>query len=440
MDSPSAQYFNEEMETLSADALYNLHEKKFLMQIEYLHHHSSLYQEKFKEDGILPGDIHSLEDIAKMPFTEKHELREAQMTHTPVGRHRACTLGQLSRVYSSSGTTGIPTYVGLTSHDIHHVQAEATARMCWAGGVRPTSKVVNIPTAPFIADTFREGIEKTGATHIPTGFNTDRVIAAFQYQGADAMHATVSFWSYLLSEVEKLGIDPKELGLRTIIGGAEGGTKLVRPKIEGSFGATAIEGMGMGEMVCIVFGECVENRGQGMHFMTQGLVHVELIDPDSLESMEIREGATGELVYTALQSQAMPLLRYRSRDHIRVVSADKCICGRTGFRIEVLGRTDDMLTVLGVNVYPLAIRDVVSVMKPQISGAVEIQLEKPGPVVDPPLKIKVELGEQPGDKILLKKRLQNLIRDKLIFRAEIELVDELPQYQYKTQLIRKLYS
>ena len=440
MDSPSAHYFNEEMETLSADALHNLHEEKFLTQVEYLHNHSSLYQEKFKTEGSLPGDIHSLEDIAKLPFTEKHELREAQMSHPPVGRHRACSVEQLARVYSSSGTTGVPTYIGLTSHDIYNVQAEATARICWAGGVRPTSKVVNIPTAPFIADTFREGIEKTGATHIPTGFNTDRVIAAFQYQGADAMHATVSFWSYFLSEVEKLGIDPKELGLRTIIGGAEGGTSLVRPKIEGSFGATAIEGMGMGEMVCIVFGECLENRGHGMHFMTQGLVHVELIDPESLESMEIREGATGELVYTALQSQAMPLMRYRSRDHIRVVSADTCICGRTGFRIEVLGRTDDMLTVLGVNVYPLAIRDVVSAMKPQISGAIEIQLEKPGPVVDPPLKVKVELGEQPGDTIKLTKRLQDLIRDKLIFRAEIELVEELPKYQYKTQLIRKLYS
>ena len=136
----------------------------------------------------------------------------------------------------------------------------------------------------------------------------------------------------------------------------------------------------------------------------------------------------------------MPLMRYRSRDHIRVVSADTCICGRTGFRIEVLGRTDDMLTVLGVNVYPLAIRDVVSAMKPRISGAIEIQLEKPGPVVEPPLKVKVELGKQPGDKIDLTKCLQDLIRDKLIFRAEIELVEELPKYQYKTQLIRKLYS
>lgn len=440
MSTQYSRYFNEEMETLSGDALHDLHQKKFLRQVEYIYTHSPLYHEKFQKAGIQPKDIMSLEDIVKLPFTQKHELREAQMSRLPVGRHRACTEEQLSRVYSSSGTTGVPTYIGLTSNDINKVQAEATARICWAGGVRPFSRVVNIPTAPFIADTFREGIEKTGATHIPTGFNTDRVIAAFQHQGANAMHATVSFWSYLLSEVEKQGINPKELGLRTIIGGAEGGTKVVRPKIEGSFNATAIEGMGMGEMVCIVFGECVENRGNGMHYLTQGLVHVELIDPESLESIEIREGAIGELVYTALQSEAMPLMRYRSHDHIKVVSTEKCICGRTGFRIEVLGRTDDMLTVLGVNVYPLAIRDVVSAMKPRVSGAIEIQLERPGPVVAPPLKIKVELGEHPGDTDELKKRLQDLIRDKLIFRADVEMVDALPKYQYKTQLIKKLYE
>ena len=128
------------------------------------------------------------------------------------------------------------------------------------------SIVVNIPTAPFIADTFREGIEKTGAVNFPTGFNTDRVLSAFQYQGANTLHSTVSFWSYFLGEVEKAGLNPKELGIRTIVGGAEGGTKIVRPLIEESFGATVVEGMGMGEQCCIIWGECVEDRGAGMHF------------------------------------------------------------------------------------------------------------------------------------------------------------------------------
>ena len=440
MKSKMKKFWNKGLETLSADALFSLHEKKFIKQLEYLFSSSPFYQEKFGKEGLARGDITGLKDISKLPFTEKGELRQAQMSHPPVGMHRACSVEKLSRVYSSSGTTGIPTYIGLTAHDILNVHAEGIARACWAGGIRPGSVVVNIPTAPFIADTFREGIEKAGAVHIPTGFNTDRVISAFQYQGANAMHSTVSFWSYLLDEIEKRGLNPKGLGLRTIVGGAEGGTRMVRPRVEESFGATVVEGMGMGEMACVIFGECLENRGNGMHYLTQGLVHVELIDPESGKSMEIRKGVEGELIYTALQSEGMPLMRYRSRDQIRVVSTDPCICGRTGFRIEVLGRTDDMLTVLGVNVYPIAVSDVVSSLKPRVSGEIEIQLESPGPVVEPPLKIKVEVGEQPGNRSELKKLLENLIRDKLIFRTNVELVDELPKYQYKKKLIRKLYE
>lgn len=440
MNSRKENIWNKELETLSTDALFHLHEEKFLKQLEYLFDSSPLYQEKFKEQGLATGDIQGMEDIVKLPFTEKGELRQAQTSRPPVGRHRACTIEKLARVYSSSGTTGIPTYIGLTAHDISEVHAEVIARFCWAGGIRPDSTVVNIPTAPFIADTFREGLEKTGATHMPTGFNTDRVISAFQYQEANALHSTVSFYTYLLDEIGKKGLNPGELGLRRMVGGAEGGTRLVRPRIEEAFGATVVEGMGMGEMACVVFGECVENRGNGMHYIGQGLVHVELIDPENGQALAIRSGATGELVYTALASEAMPLMRYRSRDQVKIVATDTCICGRTSFRIEVYGRTDDMLTVLGVNVYPIAVADVLSALKPRVSGEMEIQLESPGPVVAPPLKIKVELGENPGDKDELKRLLEKTIRDKLMFRSAIELVDELPRYQYKKKLIRKLYE
>ena len=430
---------NEKMETISQDELHQLHEQKLLKQVRHVYQNSPMYKEKFKAVGLEPGDIKGLDDLPKIPFTEKGELREAQLSRPPVGMHRACSVANIARVYSSSGTTGVPTYVGLSKHDIG-LHTEAIARFCWAGGIRPDSVVVNIPTAPFIADMFREGIERTGAVHIPTGFNTDRVIAACQYQGANALHSTVSFWSYLLEEVQKRGVNPRELGFRTIVGGAEGGTKVVRSRIEEGFGATVIEGMGMGEMTCVVWGECVQHRGQGMHYIAQGLIHVELIDPDTGQQLKVKDGVTGEIVYTALEHQCMPLIRYRSRDHVRVVSTARCDCSRTGYRIEVLGRTDDMLTVLGVNVYPLAVKDVVSSLRPRLSGEIEIQLEKPGPVVEPPVKIKVEVGEKPGDLRSLKAEVDRLLRDKLMFRAETELVTELPRYQYKAKLVRKLYE
>ena len=432
--------FNEKMESLTVGEIDSLHNDLFLKQLDFVSRNSPLYREKFREMGLEPRDIKSIDEIDKLPFTVKSDLRDAQLKNPPVGAHRAVDVVDLKRVYSSSGTTGMPTYVGLTESDIRNIHAEVIARFCWGGGIRPDSIVVNIPTAPFIADTFREGLEKMGAVNFPTGFNTDRVISAFKYQGANALHSTVSFFTYFLKEVEKAGLDPKKLGLKRIVGGAEGGTRLVRPLIEESFGATVIEGMGMGEQACTVWGECVQNRGHGMHYIGQGIVHVELIDTETDRPLEIKEGATGELVYTGLIHQAMPLMRYRSRDHVKVVGTDRCECGRGGMRIEVLGRIDDMLTVLGVNVYPLAIKDVASAFKPRLTGHIEIQLDKPGTAVAPPLKIRAELGPEPGDPIELKKLLERELRSKLIFQANVELVDQLPEYQYKTKLVRKIYE
>ena len=133
--------WNKEIELLSADALHGLHEKAFLKQYRYLLSSSPLYQEKFKKAGLALSDVRKLEDISKIPFTEKDELREAQLSCPPVGKHRACTIEKLARIYSSSGTTGIPTYVGLTARDISNVHAEIIARFCWAGGIRPGSSL-----------------------------------------------------------------------------------------------------------------------------------------------------------------------------------------------------------------------------------------------------------------------------------------------------------
>ncbi len=433
-----SDFWDESMETISQDEFHSLHQQKFLKQFKYVYENSDFYRDKYKQAGLELGDIGKLEDITKLPFTEKRELREAQLIQPPVGKHRACAISDVVRLYSSSGTTGIPTYLGLTQQDIE-TNVEVIARALWAAGFRPDSVVANIPTAPFIADLIGDAIEKIGSLHIPTGFHTDRVIAAFQFQGANALQSTVSYASFLVNEVQRRGIEPKELGLRTLFVGGEGGTGTVRARIEESFGASMCQGMGIGEISGAVWGECYQKK-EGMHYLGQGLVHVEIIDPDTGEQLEIKDGTRGEIVYTGLERQCMPLLRYRSRDHIEVVSASKCDCGRTGFRINVLGRTDDMLTVLGVNVYPVAVKDVVSTMSPRVSGEIEIQLESPGPQVEPPMKIKIELGEQPGDLAQLKTDIERLLREKLVFRAAVELVESLPRYEYKGKLVRKLYE
>ena len=167
----------------------------------------------------------------------------------------------------------------------------------------------------------------------------------------------------------------------------------------------------------------------------------QIIDPDTGKTLEWKDGATGELVYTAIDRECCPLLRFRSRDHV-VVWSSPCICGRTSPRLRCTGRTDDMLIVLAVNVFPSAIKDVVNSFRPRTSGEIQIQLEAPPPKVEPPLKIKVEQGAEPGDLGQLKKELETVLRAKLVFRADVELVPEasLPRFEYKAKLIRKLYE
>jgi phenylacetate-CoA ligase len=189
-----------------------------------------------------------------------------------------------------------------------------------------------------------------------------------------------------------------------------------------------------------MWSECRYKRG--MHFIAQGIVHPEIIDPESGEVLEAREGTRGELVYTSLDRECIPLVRFRTRDHIEVTQTD-CECGRTGYGIRVLGRTDDMLNVQGVNVYPSAVRDTVASLSPRTTGAIEIQLHQAPPEGwKPPIHVKVEYGKDVSDTDALKKELEALIREKLIFRANLEMVpaDSLPKYEYKAKLVRKVYE
>jgi phenylacetate-CoA ligase len=179
-----------------------------------------------------------------------------------------------------------------------------------------------------------------------------------------------------------------------------------------------------------------------MHFIAQGIVHPEIIDPETGAVLEIKEGAKGELVYTSIDRECIPLVRFRTRDHVEVTQTE-CECGRTGFGIRVFGRTDDMLIVQGVNVYPSAVRDTVAAFTPRTTGMIEIQLYAPPPDGwAPPIHVLVEYGHEAGDLGLLRKEIEGVIRDKLIFRANVELVppETLPKYEYKAKLVRKVYE
>jgi phenylacetate-CoA ligase len=436
-----SRYWNQEMETVAPEAFRSIQEKAFLKQLGYVWRKSPFYEKKFAAAGLARSDIKGLDDLHKIPFTEKTELRDSQIQYPPLGHHAAVPMEKVARVYSTSGTTGRPTYIGLTRHDIR-VWRESAARALWTGGFRSHS-IVPLCVAPYlIADSYTDAIEGIGATCLPMGVGaTDRLIGAFQNIGANALLATSSFPLHFARSLRKRDIDPKSLGIKLILAGGEPGASIpaVRREVEETFGCVFLEMMGNGDMAGEIWSEC--SFMGGMHFIAQGIVHPEIIDPETEAPLDIQEGVRGELIYTSIDRECMPLIRFRTRDHVEVTRTT-CDCGRTGFAIRCIGRTDDMLIVQGVNVYPSAVRDVVSSLLPKTTGAMEIQLNAPPPEGwKPPIPVKVEYGQTPGDLEILKKEVESLIREKLIFRAEVELVppDTLPKFEYKAKLVRKLY-
>ena len=435
------KYWNERMETLSSDECNAVQEKALLKELDYVWNNSSFYQEKFHQAGVELGDIKGLEDLKNLPFTEKHELRESLEASRPLGKHAAADIGKVIRVYSTSGTTGNPTYIGLSLHD-RDVWRETANSAMWTCGMRP-HHIVPLPIGTFfIAASYGEAIENLGATLVPVGVGaTDRLIGAINNLGANFILATASFPLYLIDYCKRKGIDSRAFGIKGFMVGGEpgGGIPHIRKKIEEAFDANVQECMGNGDMLGLMWAECEHKNG--MHFIAPGACHVEVIDPDTGKVLDIKEGLQGEIAYTSLDRECQPLIRFRTRDHV-LVTQTSCECGRTGYCIKCIGRTDDMLIISGVNVYPSAIRDIVGTLIPKVTGEILVQLKEPPPSVTPPLKIKVEHGEDPGDLTQLKSEIENLLRDKLIFRAETELVPPgtLPKFEYKARLVEKTYE
>ena len=438
------EFLNEKIETMSPEELLPIQEEKFSKQMDYIWEKSPFYQKKFKEHSVERDDIRGLEDLPKFPFTEKDELRKSQEEHPPLGFHSAAPMDDVIRIHSSSGTTGVPTFVGLTRHD-NKVWTDITARSLFAKSVRPTDVVIHAVGLTFFVGGLpvKDAIEHIGAAFVPIGTGaSDRVVVTTKRLGANLLHCTPSYAQYFADYLrKKQNMEPSELGFRKLVVGAEpgGGVPAVKKRLQEDYQCLLSEGMGNSDAAPIIFGECPAQ--QGMHFCAQEYIFPELINPDSGEVMEMKDGAEGELIYTLIDRECCPVVRFRTRDRITVFTGP-CECGRTSFRIRCIGRTDDMLILLGVNVFPSAIKDIITSFTPRTTGHMIVLLDKPGPKVEPPLRIQVEYS--PGEKDLdaLKRELEAVMRDKLVFRADVELVpeDTLPRFEMKAKLIRKLYE
>ncbi|MEF9988941.1 MAG: phenylacetate--CoA ligase [Christensenellaceae bacterium] len=349
-------YWNETAECMPREQLRELQTSRLKNLVYKVYQNVPFYREKMQKMGVCPEDIRSIEDISLLPFTTKTDLRDSY----PYGMF-ASPLSDIVRIHASSGTTGKPTVVGYTQKDIS-AWSECTARsLVMAGGNKSSVIQVAYGYGLFTGGLgMHYGAEKIGASVIPiSGGNTQRQIMIMKDFGTTILCCTPSYALYLAETMKEMGIKPSDLKLKAGIFGAEPWTEEMRQQLQDEMHIKAIDVYGLSEIsgpgvAC----EC--EKQAGMHIQ-EDMFYPEIIDPNTLKKLE--DGAKGELVFTTLNKEGIPLLRYRTRD-ISMLNYDQCACGRTFARMhKVFGRSDDMLIIRGVNVFPSQIESVLAKYK-----------------------------------------------------------------------------
>ena len=371
-----------------------------------------------QEKGLLPGDIKSVEDLKNLPFTEKSDLRD----NYPFGMF-AVPMSEIVRLHASSGTTGKSTVVGYTRNDLQMWSEVVTRALCMAGVHKNDIVQVAYGYGLFTGGLgLHYGTENLGATVIPiSGGNTKKQIQLMQDFGTTVIACTPSYALYIAEVLKEMGVDPGSLNIRVGIFGAEPWSENMRREIEAKLKIRAIDIYGLSEIVGPgVSCECVEQSG--MHINEDHFIP-EIIDPETL--LPLPAGEIGELVFSTITKEGMPILRYRTRDLTRLIY-DKCECGRTLVRMEkCMGRSDDMLIIRGVNVFPSQIESVLLEMSETEPHYLLIVERNDSLDI---LKLLVEVQEQFfSDEIreleALRKKITNVIQSTLGISAEVKLVE-----------------
>ena len=404
-------------------------------QLAYLLERSAFYRDKLGLTSV--EDAGGLADIARLPLTEKREIRATCTPDKPIGAHLCAAPSEIVRIYSTSGTTGTPSFIPLTAGDLDN-WVTGSVRSYAASGVVPGQRIVSSYNAgPFVAGAALAAFDRLGLCHIPVGTgNTERLMSAIERLRPAAAVLTPSYAARLVEWAAERDFDLAGSSVERVLVAGEpgGGEPGFRAKLEEGWGAQVTEAMGIGDIGVSLWGECEEQ--DGMHLGARGFVHAELIDPESGVALELDHGATGELVLTHLRHRAAPLLRFRTRDHVEVRTSS-CRCGRTGPRVRCIGRTDDMLIVRGVNVFPSAIREVVSGFAPKVSGHILVKPRKAGVKQEPPLPVSVELTRNATAEPELAEAIRERLRNVLVVQTQVDLVrwGSLQRSEYKSKLV-----
>lgn len=414
--------YNEKMETLERSQMEELQLKRLQETVNQAYHRVKFYQTKLDELGVKPEDIQSLEDVKKLPFTVKKDLRD----HYPFGL-LAVPMEKVIRLHASSGTSGKPTVVAYTRNDIYN-WSEIIARSIVAAGGKQQDTLHNAYGYGLFTGGLgvHHGAEALGITTVPvSGGNTKRQILLIQDFKPQVICSTPSYALLIAEQMEKEGLNPRNTSLKYGIFGAEPWSEEMRQKLEEKFDIKAMDIYGLSEVVGPgVSIECHEKQ-DGLHIQEDHFF-VEVIDPDTLEP--VPDGEFGELVFTSLTKEALPIIRYRTGD-IAYINKEKCKCGRTTTRMSrVKGRIDDMMVVRGVNVFPSEMERTLLGIE-GIAPHYQIHLKKNGPLdaVEVHVEVCKEVYEKCDTNInhpdveAIKKSIQLAIKQECLVSTEVKV-------------------
>ena len=387
------RYWNEEIETLPSADRRRLEDARLVEQIAYVCATSPYYRAKLDGAGLKPDDIRHVEDLGQIPFMEKSEVAASQADGTLIGVNQCAPLERIVRIQATGGTTGQPIRIGLTRRDIEDY-GEMGARALWAMGCRPGEVVFECMNYNLYSGGLSDHLtfETLGAATIPFGVGHSERLVTMMAGLSDpfGIWATPSYAVRLAEVAREMGLEPSAVGLRKGYFSGEAGLQVpgYREKVEELWGMVARDQYGTGELG-LHSGEC--EALDGVHFGGVGFAVAELIDPDTGDVLPFEDGQQGEVVYTSIRREASPLLRMRSHDLMQVFT-EPCRCGRSSFRFRILGRSDDMFIVKGVNVFPLAIQASLMTLAPRLTGEFRVDLDRPPPI-DYPVPLAVEVAD-----------------------------------------------
>ncbi len=436
--SGESPFFNPERETMTREQIEAFQLERLKETIRHCMV-NEFYQKKFKEAGITPDDIQSLDDVRKLPFTTKQDLRDTY----PFGMS-CVSLRDCVRLHSSSGTTGNPTVILHTQRDLDE-WANQVARNLWMVGLRPDDVFQNSSGYGMFTGGlgFQYGAERLGMLTVPAAAgNSLRQIKFIKDFGTTAIHAIPSYVTRLYEVMKEQGVDPRrDTKLKVLAIGAEPHSEEQRKRIEDMMGVKAYNSFGMSEMCGPGVGfECPEQNG--LHFWEDYYI-VEIVDPVTLEP--VPDGEIGELVLTTLCREAMPLLRYRTRDLTRVLGRS-CPCGRNHVRLDRMrGRSDDMIVLRGVNIFPIQIEKIL-MQFPEVGTNYLITLTTDDN--NDNMTVEVELNESTDDYSKLQqleKEIKRQLKDEILLTPIVRLVSKgsLPVSEGKAVRVvdkRKVYQ